>query len=95
VYTNTIFTTGTSGVADQTCFTPCSVANCPVTPPSYNNFVEWDATDADADFSSSDFGVAARNIGIAIGVGLAVGVAVPLTILAANAGVEGLLAMGP
>jgi hypothetical protein len=75
VYKSNIFNSFSG--ADQTCFTPCPVANCPVLPPSYGNFVEWGATDAaDKDFSTDDHGVRAQNIGIGTGFGLLAGAAV-------------------
>jgi hypothetical protein len=74
VYKNNIFTSDSSHSADGTCFAPCPVANCPVLPPSYQNFVEWGATDAaDKDFSTDDHGERAKNIGIGTGFGLLAG----------------------
>jgi uncharacterized protein YjbI with pentapeptide repeats len=94
VYGDNIFSS--SDAADQDCFVPCqNSSGCPPPTPSYDNFVEWGATDAtDTDFSAPDYATAARNIGIGVGIGLAAGVAVPGVILAANAAVAGLIAIG-
>jgi hypothetical protein len=80
VYTSNIF--HSFGGADTTCFTPCPTANCPVLPPTYQNFVEWGAADANdtnlsADNTSTDdHAKRAQNIGIGTGFGLGAGLAV-------------------